>query len=237
MMTKEQINGIIACLQEHAQTIDSSKDLKQFFESNFEFDGYYSIDESYRDYFVSDSYLRNEVSKCIASNENAFIDTLSKCVKPDCWRNHKNKIETKRYYTTDDEVRFVFKELDDADYSNFSTMQGIIKHRIDEMKKCYTAGAYLSVIILAGSVLEALLVSLYGKKDFSILIEEAKENKLLNKFAYDNSSVLRVYRNLIHPHKQKTDAVNFEISKNNAEFFVKTLSTVIVNIVKKDNNK
>lgn len=161
MMTKEQINGIIACLQEHAQTIDSSKDLKQFFESNFEFDGYYSIDESYRDYFVSDSYLRNEVSKCIARNEKAFIDTLSQCVKPDCWNKYQNKIELKREYTPKEEIIFAFKDLDSVNYSKFNEMCNTINYRIEEMKKCYNAEAYLSVIILAGSVLEALLVSLY----------------------------------------------------------------------------
>lgn len=162
MMTKEQINGIIACLQEHAQTIDSSKDLKQFFESNFEFDGYYSVDESYRDYFVSESYLNNEVSKCLIRNEKAFIDTLRQCVGTYFWNKHQNEIEPKREFSSEEEIDFVFKDLDSVNYSKFSTMKGIIEYRIEEMKKCYSAGAYLSVIILAGSVLEALLVSLYN---------------------------------------------------------------------------
>jgi hypothetical protein len=161
-MTKEQIKSIVSCLQEHAQTIGSSEELKQFFESNFEFDGYYSVDESYRDFFVSEFYLNNEVSKCIARNEKTFIDTLRQCVGNFFWNNHKNEIEPRREYTPEEEINFVFKDLDNVDYSKFGKMQGIIEYRIKEMKKCYIAEAYLSVIILAGSVLEALLVSLYN---------------------------------------------------------------------------
>ncbi len=161
-MTTEQIeDNIVDCLQDYCKHISTSRELKEFLETNFQFDGYYSIDDSYLDYYISDLYLRSEVIKQLNIGADVFINKLKDCDGGLFWKKYKDKIEPTREYTPEEEINFFFKDLNDVNYSKFSTMQGIIEYRIEEMKKCYKAKAFLSVIILAGSVLEALLVSLY----------------------------------------------------------------------------
>jgi hypothetical protein len=82
-----------------------------------------------------------------------------------------------------------------------------------ELQACLKAEAWKAVQVLAGSIVEAILIdALSGtgvnqvtleSMDLAPLIEMAKEKGMLDGEAVDLSTVIRKYRNLIHPGRVK----------------------------------
>lgn len=89
-----------------------------------------------------------------------------------------------------------------------------IKYRFKEITLCLENGAYLAVILLAGSSIEGLLYSLavdYGvpkcnEMSFESLIEWAYNKKMISEVTKLNLHKIRDYRNSIH--------VKLDIKKN-----------------------
>ena len=82
----------------------------------------------------------------------------------------------------------------------------------NEMRSCVEAQAWKSVQVLAGSIVESLLIDYLSstpnanrskkdplKLDLSEAITICREEKVLSERASDLCSVVRSYRNLIHP--------------------------------------
>lgn len=90
-----------------------------------------------------------------------------------------------------------------------------LRGRLDEAWNCWNAGASTAAIIMLGSVLEGVLydVATYrtGKDpgdNLAALIKLARENEWIQKDAHDFAVLLREFRNLVHPKKQRDLAVN-----------------------------
>ncbi len=105
----------------------------------------------------------------------------------------------------------------------------ILSSRWDEAEKCVGAGAYLSAVVMMGSVLEGVLLhraeqdprtagrAKCSPKDrtgkvkplrewgLTALIDVAQEVGWLQGDVHAFSHALRDYRNLVHPHKQRQD--------------------------------
>ncbi len=226
-MREEQKNAIVSCLKEQSENKKTCQELKQFYDK-FDFVGFYTLDDSYIDYFQSIEYISNQVYKQISdANYLDFDKKIRENVGPAIYDKYKDTIFG--YLTFEDEVKSTFRDLDRIEYSKFNTMKNVIKNRVEEMKKCYKIQAYLSVIILAGSILEALLISLYPKKkndDFKSLVDCAKNNGLFNDFAYQKAENIRNYRNYIHP-LVENDNTDFQPTKTNAESFIKDLAAIL----------
>lgn len=134
---------------------------------------------------------------------------------------------------TEDE--FLSKQFDDIDFSSLSLEAALIpvlKQRMDEIKTCMEAGAYLAVVILCGSTLEGILLGIannYPKsfneataapKDKSGKVKPFQDWTLANYIdaACDAgfidldikkfSHTLRDFRNYIHPYEQMLQRFN-----------------------------
>ena len=104
-------------------------------------------------------------------------------------------------------------------------ISAIIQERLDEVQLCFSQGAYLSVVFLSGSILEAVLlgaaennpklfnqsqsspkhngkVKRFNDWHLSDFIDTAHEIGLLEHDVKALSHQLRDFRNYIHPHKQ-----------------------------------
>ena len=120
---------------------------------------------------------------------------------------------------------FLKKQFEDIDFSRIaieSTLVPILNSRLDELKSCMR-DAPLAAVILAGSILECVLLSV-GLHNRSVFESSHKaprntvEHWVLNDFievAYDLgylkadvhkfSDALRKFRNYIHPHRQMVE--------------------------------
>jgi len=112
-----------------------------------------------------------------------------------------------------------------------------------EMCKCMEADAHKAVHVLAGSLIEALLIdcllaSGYAghtenelcRMDFAPLVTLCKSQSILTQKTEDLSSVVRTYRNLIHP--GRLVRLDETVGKNGA-VVAKTLVEIIVDEVAK----
>ena len=132
-------------------------------------------------------------------------------------------------------------------------MQYILKNRWIEVEKCLSINASLSAVVVMGGMLEGLLmakVNAYPNKDrlfkctavptdkntgkkkplnkwaLKTYIDVAHEMCWIGKATRDVGEVLRDYRNLIHPQKERTHGVH--ISSSDARIFW-SLVTAITN--------
>jgi hypothetical protein len=123
-------------------------------------------------------------------------------------------------------------------------MQAILIGRWQEIERCMAAGAALAATVMMGGLLESLLLSRINKTankkpiftarttpkskttgaplplnewTLASYIEVCHELKWITKSARDVGSVLREFRNYIHPHKEFTDAVTISVA--DAEMF------------------
>ena len=128
----------------------------------------------------------------------------------------------------------------------------ILEKRIKEIEQCFTAGAYLSVILMAGSTLEGLLLGLaikYPKqfncsktspkdadgkvKQFqewtlSAFIDVAREIHLIQHDTSKFSHSLRDFRNYIHPFQQMSSG--FTPREHTAKICLQVLRAAIYEI-------
>ncbi|SEJ30371.1 hypothetical protein SAMN05216327_108161 [Dyadobacter sp. SG02] len=110
------------------------------------------------------------------------------------------------------------------DYIGDNKLRDILLRDYKEMEVCLANGATKSVLILAGSIVEAILIDIlnhnvpviggnenYLKKQLYELIEIAQSERIISSRSKDLLSVLRGYRNLIHPGRELRENEKFDI--------------------------
>ena len=140
--------------------------------------------------------------------------------------------ETATPITENEFLKREFSNISIAEIGLESVLSDILQQRIREIEQCFSAGAYLSVILLAGSTLEGILLGLAKKhpqqfntskkapKDpsgkvkkfhewsLSCFIEVARDINLIQHDTQKFSHSLREFRNYIHPFDQMTSGFN-----------------------------
>lgn len=127
------------------------------------------------------------------------------------------------------------------DFISDDKLKQILIRDYNELTSCTDCKAYKSVLILTGSIVEAILVdylSVYmeGKKstqdllklDLFSLIKLGIDNELISEQTEGLSTVVRYYRNLIHPGKEKRTGQKFD--KNTAAVAVNLLNIIVEDI-------
>ena len=150
---------------------------------------------------------------------------------------------------------FLNKEFDISNIQNLpvdSEVSDIIQDRLQEAQACLTVRAHLSVIILCGSILEAILLGAAQKdpnkfnqavgspkrqngkaKEFrhwslSEFIDVAYDIELLKPDVWKFSHALREFRNYIHPDKQMK--AGFRPSEHTAKICIQVLNAVLADV-------
>ncbi|EMB0804803.1 hypothetical protein U7U10_002512 [Pseudomonas aeruginosa] len=201
-----------------------------------------------------------EIDKCIKSvlNPANFIDKLSeldqhidsfnKFLVFDKWKvvrqgaditfKKLGKVEVEEPVSqkgVETEDQFLKREFSDISIVKIGLdgyISEVLGQRIKEIEKCFSAGAYLSVILIAGSTLEGILLGLATQyprhfnsansspKDgagkvrqfhdwtLSAFIDVAYELKLVQHDIQRFSHTLRDFRNYIHPFQQMSSGFN-----------------------------
>lgn len=176
------------------------------------------------------------------------IESLNKYITFDKWKIIRNgadisfqrldKVEVKEplkpnHATT--ENQFLSREFSNISVQKIGLegmVSEVIEERIKEIERCYSSAAYLSVIIMAGSTLEGILLGLANQypKDFntaksspkdklgkvyelskwslSSFIDVAYELGLVQHDIQRFSHTLRDFRNYIHPYQQMSFGFN-----------------------------
>lgn len=151
-----------------------------------------------------------------------------------------------------DFLKVEIEEIDIAQIPVEEVLKPVLEGRISEMKSCFKAQAYLSVIFMAGSMLEGILLSLANQnprvfnqatiapktKDGKVkafyewtlndLINVAHEIGLLKKDVAKFSHVLRDFRNYIHPYQQMSE--RFFPDENTAKICMQVMKGALLQI-------
>lgn len=155
------------------------------------------------------------------------------------------------------EADFLKVEIEEIDVNQMpvdEVLKPVLEGRMEEMKSCFMAKAYLSVIFMAGSMLEGILLSLANHNprafnqatiapknkegkvkafhDWTLndLINVAHEIGILKKDVAKFSHVLRDFRNYIHPYQQMSE--RFFPDENTAKICMQVMKGALVQIVK-----
>ncbi len=113
-------------------------------------------------------------------------------------------------------------------------LRDILIRDFNEMKACFGVKAYKAVLVLSGSILEAMLFDFFnqypsktskGKNTLKDLIDEALAANLFENDTKELASVIRDYRNLIHPSKEQRGSKNCDeqhasIAKNLVDIII-----------------
>ena len=131
-----------------------------------------------------------------------------------------------------------FDFITDLDFRN------ILERDYEELNKCIESKSSKSVLILAGSIIEAVLTDYFIsfpvndlkkqkvlKMDLYNLIELSVEQKLISKSTKDLSSVIKNYRNLIHPGREVRTSENFDFD---TAIVAKSLLNIIVKEIREN---
>lgn len=179
---------------------------------------------------------------------DVYIEGFNKYIAFDKWKVIRNgadisfqrldKVEVKEpskpnHVTT--ENQFLSREFSNISVQKIGLegmVSEVIEERIKEIERCYSSAAYLSVIIMAGSTLEGILLGLANQypKDFntaksspkdklgkvyelskwslSSFIDVAYELGLVQYDIQRFSHTLRDFRNYIHPYQQMSFGFN-----------------------------
>lgn len=128
----------------------------------------------------------------------------------------------------------------------------LLARDFEELAACVNAGLNKSVLVLSGSILEAVLIeyftstsnnSIEGKRILDLtlnkLIEKAESEGLISKKAKELSSIVRDYRNYIHPAKEirNTDSIDDESSVIAFSLLKMILKEISANYYKKYEHK
>lgn len=155
------------------------------------------------------------------------------------------------------EEQFISKEFGAISVEKLSldsAVTGILKQRIDEIRKCLTGRAPLAVIFLCGSTLEGILLgaacarpkdfnqSALSPKDTSGKVKQfhdwalndfinvARDLNLLGEDVKKFSHALRDFRNYIHPYQQMSS--NFNPDEHTAKICWQVLQAAISQLSK-----
>jgi hypothetical protein len=217
-----------------------------------------------------------EIDKCIKNTlspinfiENSHeldqhIDAFNKYLAFDKWKVVRNsaeltfiKLEKVEFNETKaapkiDEGTFLNQEFTDLNLKAIkldSRVTETLEYRITEIEKCFSSGAPLSVILLAGSTLEGILlgVAIRSPKAFNTCLSTPKDSEgkvkqfhewslnnyldvskevgLIEKDVHKFSHVLRDFRNYIHPFEQVS--TGFNPSMHTAKICLQVLKVAI----------
>lgn len=160
--------------------------------------------------------------------------------------------DEKKENSEEDFLNIEFKELNLSLLELDSMYENIIEQRIEEIKRCLSNGASLSVVFLCGSTLEGLLIEKASKniKEFNLAKSSPKEKdgkvKQLDQWSLSSlidvsyelglieldikkfSHDLRDFRNYIHPRLQVIQ--NFNPDKHTAQISWKVLEASIASL-------
>lgn len=151
---------------------------------------------------------------------------------------------------------FLSREFPHLDFQKLpieAAFISVIEDRREEAKRCAGCEAYLSTVILLGSMLEAILLGvathnpkLYNqaasapKKDGKVkpfhkwslanLIDTARELRIINEDVKKFSHALRDFRNYVHPYEQK--AAQFTPDKDTANISFQVFRAAMNQITK-----
>lgn len=166
----------------------------------------------------------------------------------------KNTINSK-----DELLNIKFDDINIKDLSLDLGLEKVLEHRMLEIDKCLGIGAYMSAIILCGSVLECLLLSymLKNPKQFNIYNQSPKDKtgkvkpfqdwklsemidvsggiELLSQDTKKFSHELRNFRNYIHPMEQLVN--NFKPDDQTAKVAFQVLKMAILDLQHQRNTK
>jgi len=120
-----------------------------------------------------------------------------------------------------------------------------LQNDFQEMEDCYKAKSWKAVHVLSGSIIEAVLIDyLIGeekvsrdnglKMDFGEALNMCMNNKIISEKANNLSSVVKTYRNLIHPGRMIR--VEEKVNQSTAEIARAVVSIIVDEIeIKKQN--
>ena len=122
------------------------------------------------------------------------------------------------------------------DYITIDEFRKSLESDYQEMTSCFTAEAWKAVHVLAGSIIEAVLLDYLVsegivsqdeavKMDLGNAISLCKEKKIISIRTSELSSVIKSYRNLIHP--GRIIRMNESVDRNSAEV-TKALVSIVV---------
>ncbi len=114
----------------------------------------------------------------------------------------------------------------------------------NEMNLCFQTGAYKAAVVIAGSIVEAILIDYVIaenivarddalKFDFGKVLSLCEDKKIISEKTSDLSSVIKGYRNLIHP--GRAIRMNESVDKNTAEVSKALVSIVLGEVEKRKN--
>ena len=196
------------------------------------------------DHLINDFNQYLAFDKWQVTRQNTEI-TFSKLDKVDIGSNSKSNSES-------DFLKREFNDIDIKALGLESPVTSVLELRLKEMEKCFTANAPLSVIFLAGSTLEGILLGLAIKyprhfntaksspkdsngkiKQFhewslSAFIDVSKEIGLIESDTHKFSHALRDFRNYIHPFEQMSSG--FNPRENTAKICLQVLKSAIHDI-------
>ncbi|WP_254975232.1 hypothetical protein [Cyanobium sp. Lug-B] len=156
-----------------------------------------------------------------------------------------------------EEDQFLKREFSDLSIDALGlegSLVDVLNQRVNEIEQCFQAGAYLSVLILAGSTLEGLLLGIAGKHprhfnqaqaspkgsdgkpmkfhkwNLEALIDVAAELRLVEHDTKKFSHTLRDFRNYIHPFEQMSSG--FTPREGTAKISLQVLKSAIHDIRK-----
>lgn len=94
-------------------------------------------------------------------------------------------------------------------------MAQLLQHRLDEARTCFSNGAHVAAVIMLGSLLEGVLLTVIQERDASLLgrrelsrinlkelIDICSRARWIDADVTNFSHTLRDYRNFVHPHRE-----------------------------------
>lgn len=130
------------------------------------------------------------------------------------------------------------------DFITDEKFRNILERDYEELSQCIESKSSKSVLILSGSIIEAILTDYFlnfppdgynKKKILSLalydLIDLAKEAKLITQSTKDLSSVIKNFRNLIHPGRELRKSETFDFD---TAVVAKSLLNIIVKEIREN---
>jgi hypothetical protein len=215
-----------------------------------------NIDKCIRSLFAPVSFIETP------EKLDFYISEFNKYLAFDKWkvvRNHAeisfqklDKVEFTAPKESNDEEGFLSQEFNDLKLSNLqldSSITSVLEYRVKEIENCFSASAPLSVILLAGSTLEGILLGVatqnprafncaksapknkeqkvkqFHEWSLANFIDVSKEVNLLHHDVHKFSHALRDFRNYVHPFEQMS--TGFTPTMHTAKICLQVLKVAI----------